>query len=223
VTKSNLLLVGTIITVMSGCDARDESQPLFGSASESESSAANNSPVTGAVSANVGGSLSTTSSSSEGALEPQGNNPGSVPGTIVAEITSLDVSVFDSPRGHKIFAGNEIRGVLPGAELDVEYAYFNLDFPCVGDALFESYPSPLMAATSSNMLGGFVWSPLIPSSDTNVWNLDVGAILSGDEEHSILENGIEIYPVNWGDLIVGSAVVNKLVVTRIVQYEECGS
>lgn len=216
--NSNLILMGALVTVLSGCDGRDENKPLFGSAAEPEANSA-----TGTLPENAEGSSSADTASSGDTTGPQGNNPGSVPTTIVAEITSLDISEIDSPRGHKIFAGNEIRGVLPGAELDVEYSYFNLDFPCVGDALFESYPSQLMAASTSNMLGGFVWNPLIPTSDTNVWELDVGAILSGNEEHSILEEGIEVYPINWGDLIVGSAIVNKLVVTRIVQYEECGS
>lgn len=209
--NSNLLIISAFAVVAFGCDSRDESQPLLGSATESSTNAV------GAAGENSEG----TDSAAVDVLGPQGNNPGSVPSTIVAELTSLNIAEMDSPRGHKIFAGNEIRGVLPGAEFDVEYAYFNLDFPCEGDAEFESYPAPLFAASTTDMVGAFTWNPLVPDSETNVWNLDVGLIIAGDEEHSILDDGIEVYPVNWGDIIVGNAVLNKLVVTRIVQYQVC--
>ncbi len=217
-SKSNLIITGALVAVISGCDARDENQPLFGSSAQSTPAAANSS-----VTDSSAGSVSTDGFSGEDTAGPQGNNPGAVPIPVLAEITTLDVSELDSPRGHKIFAGNEIRGVAPGGEFDVEFSYFNLDFPCVGDALFESYPSQLLATTNTDMLGGFVWEPIVPGSESDVWNLSVGAILSGDEEHSILQEGIEVYPVNWGEIIVGSAIINKLVVTRIVQYAECGS
>ncbi len=217
-SKSNLITVGALVAVIVGCDARDETQPLFGGTEQSAPAAAS-----GTASGTVTGSVSTDGFSGEDTAGPQGNNPGAVPTPVLAEITTLDVSEPDSPRGHKIFAGNEIRGVAPGGEFDVEYSYFNLDFPCVGDALFENYPSQLLATTNTDMLGGFVWDPIVPGSETDVWNLHVGAILSGDEEHSILQEGIEVYPVNWGEIIVGSAIINKLVVTRIVQYAECSS
>lgn len=151
----------------------------------------------------------------------QGANPGSVPASVIAELTTLNVTDIDSVRGHKIFAGDEITGFLATIPNAVEHSYFNLTFPCTGEAVFENFPAPQFASFAQPVTGNFIPGFVDGSDSEGDWDLDAITILSGDADNGITTNDITVDQIVNGDLIVGTSSIESLFVTRIVQFEQC--
>jgi len=208
--KTKLLLVNLLAVALAGCGSSGSS--------DTAASTGTGGDTTGNTTGETAGETTGTTAGTAGT---QGNNPGRVPETVLAELTTLDITGADAPRGHKIFAGNETRTAFAGLENLVENSYFNLDFPCSGEGVFEFWPSPQFATFWTPGSGNFTWGTVDAADTDDSWDLDATGILGGDPDNGILVNGISVRTIVNGALIVGTAVAEDLVVTRIVQYEEC--
>lgn len=213
--KFSLLLAGTLVVTISSCGARDESQPLFGSPAapvQAESSSGGTVSETNNTSNSVS---ETTQDSGVNSSVPLGVNLGDVPSTIIAEITTLNAADGFAMRGHKVFAG------APLSFGGTNYEYFNLDFPCEGDGLFEAYPSDLLENAPQESFGNFYWSDLDTIEPNVFWGLRVTDILTGDLQGVQFPNFLAVDPVVNGDIIVNTTFIEGQPVSRIVQYQQC--
>ena len=204
-----LFFISLLAVALVGCSSSSNDN-----ANTADDSAGDNS---GGAAADPGGD---TTETTDGSVDPQGNNPGKVP-TVLAELTTLDITSTDAPRGHKIFTGNEIRVLAPESEDSVENSYLNLDFPCSGEGVFTFWPSVPFATIWQPGSGNFTWGTVDAADEDYSWGLEATGFLSGDPDNGIFVNGITVQTIVNGALIVGTAVAENLVVKRIVQYEEC--
>lgn len=219
--KSTVILILAIAAATSSCGERDETQPLFGSPAAAppvDGTSAETQPTnTGDSSAAVDTPDTASQTPSTGLPGAQNTNPGDVPNPVLAEVTSLDTSGLSSMRGHKVFAGYEILIPAEGLNRTLEFRFFNIDFPCQGIGFWEGFPS---GTASQPTTGSLVWQPTFADNAVDLWEIDVSQFITGTHRHFEL-NPIQAYPVTYGNVIVGTTAIEQLVVSRIVQYEEC--
>lgn len=146
--------------------------------------------------------------SGTGGLEPGDPNPGSIPDPILSELTTINIVDFG---GFKIYAGPEDVGTS-------RLAYINLDFKCDGTGTFEAYPNNVV-----NFLivtkGNLTWEV---RDDLRQIEITIVDRIEGNEL-SLADIDINDLESSTKNMIVGETRINKLLVSRIVGYEQCPS
>jgi len=151
----------------------------------------------------------------EPAVSAANGNPGTVPSPILAEHTAINLFELGANLGgHKFFAGPL------GSDPDTPeyYTYVNLDFKCDNTGVYEAHAPRHNEKASST----FEWR----EADSLTFGYQVEPndpdfVFWGDPFDTFYPS-ITMSEVDGGDVIVGTGEIEHLVITRIVQYEDCG-
>lgn len=185
--------------------------------SPSENAAANNSGETDNSSNTDMSSMEETNTSNEttgnipALIAPGDPNPGSVPDPILAELTDLAIVNFG---GHKVYAGQE-------ETQPWDYGYFNIDFKCDETGTFEGYPkvedTALAYAFAQGTIAWAVDESLRERATLTVTSIvDNPGFIKFDFDEIFLDSNS-----STAGIILGESALDRLVISRIVQYEEC--
>jgi len=208
-----LLTVAMLSLGLIGCSS--SSTPSNESASEN--AATNNSGEADNTSNTDMSSMEETNSSNEttgnipALIAPGDPNPGSVPDPVLAELTDLAIVNFG---GHKVYAGQE-------ETQPWDYGYFNIDFKCDGTGTFEGYPK----VEDTGLTYAFAQGTITWAQDESLDERVQVTVTDIVDNPGLIKFDFDEIPIDndfgTAGIIVGESAIDRLVISRIVQYEEC--